>query len=172
MSKPDIKTKNLKLIPTYLWSAECFACGTNNPCGLHMKFYYDGCKYLTSSLRLKEKFKGWDQLIHGGVISVIFDELMAWTIIYITKNIMLTKSITTNYYSKVVTNTKVEAFAWIEEIKSKEAILKSELYDDKDNLCAQASGVYAIFPLKLAKKLHLMSEESVIKFKNFFSACQ
>lgn len=171
MPKPDVKIKNLKLIPTHLWSKECFACGTNNLHGLHMKFYSDGCKYITSSLKLEKKFKGWDRLIHGGIISTILDELMAWTVICITKNIMLTKSMTTNYYNKVTTNTEIQAFAWIEEIKSKEAILKSELYDDKNNLCAQAIGVYAMFPIKLAKKLHLMSEESVIDFEKFLSAC-
>ena len=170
MPKPDIKIDNLKLIPTHMWSKECFACGTNNSHGLHMKFYSDTCKYLTSSLKLEERFKGWDQLIHGGIISTIFDELMAWTVIYVTKNIMLTKSITTNYYNKVNTNTEIQAFAWIEEIKSKEVILKSELYNDKNNLCAQATGVYAVFPIKLAKKLHLMSEKSVAEFEKFLSA--
>ncbi len=171
MAKPDIKIENLKLIPTHLWSKECFACGTNNPYGLHMKFYFDGCRYITSSLKLGEKFKGWDQLIHGGIISTILDELMAWTVICVTKNIMLTKSITTNYHNKVITNAEIQAFAWIEEIKSKEVILKSELYDDKNILCAQATGVYAMFSIKLAKKLHLMSEESIGEFEKFLSAC-
>ena len=171
MPKPDIKIENLKLVPTHLWSKECFACGTSNPHGLHMKFYYDGCKYITSSLKLEERFKGWDQLIHGGIISTILDELMAWAMIYTTKNIMLTKSITTAYHNKLITNTEIQAFAWIEEIKTKEVILKSELYDDKNKLCAQATGVYAIFPVKLAKKLHLMSEESIVEFEKFLSAC-
>lgn len=170
MSKPDIKIENLTLIPTHLWSKECFACGTNNQYGLHMKFYYDGCKYITSSLKLEEKFRGWDQLIHGGIISTILDELMAWAVICITKNIMLTKSITTNYYNKIITRTEIHAFAWIEEIKSREVTLKSELYDDKNKLCAQATGVYAMFPIKLAKKLHLMSGESIVEFEKFLAA--
>lgn len=171
MPKPDIKIENLKMIPTHLWSKECFACGINNSHGLHMKFYSDGCKYITSSLKLEKRFKGWDQLIHGGIISTVLDELMAWAVICLTKNIMLTKSITTKYYSKVITDTEIQAFAWIEEIKPKEVILKSELYDDKNNLCTQAIGIYAMFPLKIATKLHLMSEESAIGFEKFLSTC-
>lgn len=171
MSKPNIKIENLKLIPTHLWSKECFACGTNNINGLHMKFYSDGCKYLTSSLKLEEKFKGWDQVIHGGIISTILDDLMGWTTICFTKNIMLTKSMIINYYSKVNTNTEIQAFAWIEEIKLKEVILKSELYDNNNTLCTQATSIHAMFPLKFAKKLHLISNENITGFERFLSAC-
>lgn len=169
MAKPDIKIEDCTLIPTYLWSKQCFACGAENKYGLQMKFYTNG-EYLSSKLRLEERFTGWDQLVHGGIISTILDELMAWTVIYMTKNIMLTKSITVNYHNKILSGTEIQAFSRIEQIRDKEAILNSEIYDDKDCLCAQATGIYAVFPLKLARRLHLMSDSSIAELDKFLSA--
>lgn len=171
MPIPDIKTENCFKIPTHIWSKECFACGTDNSHGLHMPFYTDG-KYLWSELELHDCYKGWDQVIHGGILSTILDELMAWTAIYLTKNIMLTKSLTLNYHEKIITNSKIRAFAWIEKLSAKEITLKSELYNDRDILCTSSEGVYALFPLKLAKRLHLMTEESFLTFEKFLEACK
>ena len=97
---------------------------------------------------------------------------MAWTAIYLTKNIMLTKSMTLDYHEKVETNSKVQAFSWIEELKPKEIILKSELYNNQGALCTSATGIYALFQLKLAKRLHLMSDESLQTFDKFMEACK
>jgi len=170
MPLPDIKKENAFKLPTHIWSKECFACGTENSHGLHMPFYTDE-KYLWSELELHDCYKGWDQVIHGGILSTILDEIMAWTAIYMTKSIMLTKSMSLSYHEKVVTNSKIRAVAWVEEVKPKEIILKSELYNDRDILCTSATGLYALFPLKLAKRLHLMSEESFQTFDIFLEAC-
>lgn len=171
MSIPDVKFENCFKIPTHIWSKECFACGTDNSHGLHMPFYTDE-KYLWTELKLHDYYKGWDQVIHGGILSTILDELMAWTAIYLTKNIMLTKSMTLDYHEKVETNSKVQAFSWIEELKPKEIILKSELYNNQGALCTSATGIYALFQLKLAKRLHLMSDESLQTFDKFMEACK
>jgi len=136
-----------------------------------MPFYTDE-KYLWTELKLHDCYKGWDQVIHGGILSTILDELMAWTAIYLTKNIMLTKSMTLNYHEKVETNSNVRAFSWIEELKPKEIILKSELYNSQGTLCTSAIGIYALFQLKLAKRLHLMSDESLQTFDKFMEKCK
>jgi len=60
----------------------CFACGPNNPGGLAMKFYSDG-ETVVSRLRVDEHLCGWDNLLHGGIISTMLDEIMSWTIIHL-----------------------------------------------------------------------------------------
>ncbi|HBM15060.1 MAG TPA: hypothetical protein DD381_01720 [Lentisphaeria bacterium] len=170
MPIPEINKDKAFKLPTHIWSKECFACGTENSHGLHMHFYADD-KYLWSEIELRDCYKGWDQVIHGGILSTILDEIMAWAAIYMTKNIILTKSMTTDYHEKVLTNSKVRAFAWIEETGHNTIIMKSELYNDKNTLCTSATGHYALFPLKLAKRLHLMSEESLLSFDKFLEAC-
>ena len=153
MPKPDIKIEDIKLIPTHLWPKECFACGIDNTYGLYMKFHSDSCKYITSYLKLEERFKGWSQVIHDWIISTILDELMAWAVICMTKNIMLTKSMTTNYYNKVVTkNPNYKHLHGLKKQNQKKAILKSELYDNNNNLCAQANRHICYVSFKTGKK--------------------
>ena len=55
----------------------CFACGPQNPHGLKMTFYTDE-RSVYSWVTVPGHLRGWDNLIHGGVISAILDEIMSW----------------------------------------------------------------------------------------------
>lgn len=60
-------------------SANCFACGINNPEGLHLKFLYDQdadkvyCRHVVLS-----KYNGWAGAAHGGAIATLLDEGMVY----------------------------------------------------------------------------------------------
>jgi uncharacterized protein (TIGR00369 family) len=160
-----------KYLPTGIWDTKCFACGKNNLEGLHMKFYTDE-KSVFSQLFIPETKRGWDQVVHGGILSTILDEIMAWAAIYLTGNIILTKSMSVKYLKPVHINTQIATIGWLHEQKGpREAILKAEIYDDKKQLCTEAKGNYALFSTKLAKKLKLMNEDSLDKFDEFIKAC-
>ena len=58
----------------------CFGCGEENPHGLQMIFSTNGVR-LRSELVIEERFRGWSNLIHGGVLSTILDETMGWTVL-------------------------------------------------------------------------------------------
>jgi uncharacterized protein (TIGR00369 family) len=162
--------ENLKHIPTHLLDNNCFACGKNNPEGLHMKFYADE-KYVFSNVYLTETKKGWEQIVHGGIISTILDEIMAWTAIYFTKQFMLTKTININYLTPLTIDSHVKAVGWIEEQKgNKEIIMKGQLYNKDNKLCAESTGNFALFSKKLAKRLKLMTPETIDQFDGFINA--
>lgn len=54
----------------------CFACGTKNPLGLHLKFFRDGELYCTR-VRPGPHWQGFHGVVHGGLQATIFDDLMA-----------------------------------------------------------------------------------------------
>jgi len=54
----------------------CFACGPANPHGLHMTFQSNG-KVVMSHLSVPDHLRGWNNMVHGGIISTILDEVMA-----------------------------------------------------------------------------------------------
>lgn len=56
---------------------QCFGCGKNNPCGLQMEFEWDG-KIIRSEFTPKEMHQGWHNIIHGGILSSLLDEAMAY----------------------------------------------------------------------------------------------
>lgn len=60
-----IDSEVLKSIPNSE-NQTCFACGTNNPSGLKMKFSTDG-KRVCSSIRSPSTMTGWDQKVPRSV---------------------------------------------------------------------------------------------------------
>ena len=58
----------------------CFACGTLNTGGLHLDLHVDGERCWTD-LEIPERFQGWDEIAHGGIVTTILDEVMAWSLV-------------------------------------------------------------------------------------------
>jgi len=54
----------------------CFACGPNNPIGLRMEFREEGDAYI-GVFHPKPEHQGYDDIVHGGLVSTALDEVMA-----------------------------------------------------------------------------------------------
>lgn len=58
----------------------CFGCGTLNIHGLRLALHSgDGRCWIETTL--DGRFEGWDGIAHGGVITAILDEVMAWSVV-------------------------------------------------------------------------------------------
>ena len=53
----------------------CFVCGPKNPIGLKLNFSFDGKAIKTEFIPRKEH-QGYMNIVHGGIISLLFDEAM------------------------------------------------------------------------------------------------
>ena len=78
----------------------CFACGTANPIGLNLNFYRLG-DTVCSDITLGRSYEGWENLVHGGIISTLLDEVMSWTIIYFKKVFFVTRKMDVKYIKPV-----------------------------------------------------------------------
>jgi acyl-coenzyme A thioesterase PaaI-like protein len=58
----------------------CFACGELNEHGLHLQLHAtrEGC---WAELELDPRFQGWESVAHGGIVTTLLDEVMAWSVI-------------------------------------------------------------------------------------------
>jgi len=67
----------MELIRRY---SNCFVCGNKNEYGLKVDFFYDKgvsrAEYVAG-----EKFQGYKDLLHGGIISALLDEVMIKAVI-------------------------------------------------------------------------------------------
>jgi acyl-coenzyme A thioesterase PaaI-like protein len=57
----------------------CFGCGDDNPIGLHLRFAPDGDGVRASFVPGPEH-QGFQDVVHGGIISAVVDEAMAWAV--------------------------------------------------------------------------------------------
>ncbi len=55
----------------------CFACGRDNPIGLKLDFKRDG-EIVRAEFTPTEFYQGWSGIVHGGIITCLLDEAMAY----------------------------------------------------------------------------------------------
>lgn len=140
---------------------ECFGCGPDNPHGLKMCFESDGTR-LRSRLTLDKRFRGWSNLIHGGVLSTILDETMGWTVISLTGRFMLTKGMQVNFIRPVRIGMSVTALGYIKNrIGERKVEVVAEIHDDKGQLLASSAGEFALFSREQFLRMGIMEEEEI-----------
>jgi len=56
----------------------CFVCGRDNPLGLHLQVrYMPEARAAAANLTLPREYQGWADVIHGGILATLLDEMMA-----------------------------------------------------------------------------------------------
>ncbi|MCK5131594.1 MAG: PaaI family thioesterase [Candidatus Sabulitectum sp.] len=64
---------------TLLDDDNCFACGSENPIGLKLKFRLDPENgTAVSETVIADHFNGWKGAVHGGIITTLLDEIMVY----------------------------------------------------------------------------------------------
>lgn len=140
----------------------CFACGPANPAGLHMRFVA-GSDRVVSNLIVPDHLRGWSDMVHGGVVSTILDEIMSWSAIHIFKSIIVTKSMTVEFKKPVRVGQALTAIGTVLEIKNeREAVMAGQLYSQGEKeLFAASRGVFALLKPKVALKLGIVDERAL-----------
>lgn len=57
----------------------CFACGTGNASGLHLRFRFQEGGVVAETVRRPE-WLSWRGMIHGGILAAAMDEAMGWAV--------------------------------------------------------------------------------------------
>jgi acyl-coenzyme A thioesterase PaaI-like protein len=56
----------------------CFVCGQDNPRGLKISVRYQEAELAAETeVSLPREFQGWAEVIHGGILATLLDEMMA-----------------------------------------------------------------------------------------------
>ena len=56
----------------------CFVCGIENPHSLKVKVEQVGPNQVKAEFIADDRFRGWSDYLHGGILSLIFDEMLGW----------------------------------------------------------------------------------------------
>jgi uncharacterized protein (TIGR00369 family) len=138
---------------------KCFGCSPVNPSGLQMEFYSKGDS-LFSWVIVPDHMCGWHNVVHGGIISTILDEIMGRSSIYLLKKFVMTKSITVDFIKPIFVGKELRAEGKVIEIKNdREAEIGGFLYNEEEELCAKATGQFALFTPDALRKMGLTDEQ-------------
>jgi acyl-coenzyme A thioesterase PaaI-like protein len=123
---------------------DCFACGTNNPIGLKLKFYRQD-SYICSNVTLTRNHVGWQNMAHGGIISTLLDEVMSWTVIYFKKCFSVTRRMGVRYLRPVPVEVPLTVKGMIiSDEGHRRCQAEALLQDHKANVLAKGEADFAI----------------------------
>jgi uncharacterized protein (TIGR00369 family) len=142
----------------------CFGCGVHNPHGLKMIFFTDGtCVY--SELTVPRHLGGWNNLVHGGVLSTICDEIMGWTAMYRLQKMALTKTITVDFRKAVFIEDSLRTEGRVVEvIGTGEAVVEGTIRNGKGEVCVTSRGVFALLAAKTGIRMGILDEVDATRF--------
>jgi len=119
----------------------CFACGQLNAGGLHLQIHVDEHRAWTD-LTLSDRFEGWPGIAHGGVVSTILDEVMAWSLV-IADHLGVTARMDVAFKRPVPIGRPVHAEGWIVEQRRRRFEVASRIQDtETGEILAEATAVY------------------------------
>ena len=103
----------------------CFACGPLNPIGLHMEVSFRD-NMASSRLTLERQFQGWNDIVHGGVVATILDEIMAHAVIHYVGP-AVTTSLQITYRAPLHVGEELQAVGYVVEQKSRAVAAEAEI---------------------------------------------
>lgn len=146
----------------------CFACGTANPIGLNLDFYRMGDAICTD-ITPGKYHEGWENMTHGGIISTVLDEIMAWTIMYSERKFFVTRKMEIKYIRPVLVGTSLTVKGLITDTSEPPKIkAKAEIRDNNGSLFVKSKGEFVLLSEEeLSNVPEGMKKEMLSLFEKF-----
>lgn len=136
-------------LPEYL----CIGCSPNNNAGVKMIFYEDGDE-IVSVWKPESRFQGWHNTLHGGIQTLLMDEIAAWTVARKLQTTGVTSKIEVRFRKALNTTDKyLIVKASVLDVKRNIATLKAEIFNQYNELCASAECTYFTFTKEKAAEM-------------------
>jgi len=115
----------------------CFCCGKENDRGLKLEFTYPEERAAKTSLVVPLYFTGWENLTHGGLISMLLDETMAHACIS-SKLTGVTAELTVRFKKPLPVGTEIFVTGTMTDKKGRIALTSGEISDALGTVYATA----------------------------------
>ena len=125
----------------------CFACGARNPIGIRMQVkYLEDIAAAESILDLPKEFQGWQEVIHGGILATLLDEIMMHAIWHFA-GAGVTLGIDVQFRQPLAPAEMILVRGRITETKGRRLKAKGEIIRQADNrLIANSLGRFLLLP--------------------------
>jgi uncharacterized protein (TIGR00369 family) len=128
----------------------CFGCSQKNTIGLKLEFE-ESEEFLHATWQPAEEHQGYPNILHGGIIAALLDEIGGWCISVKIGTAGVTMEMRTRYLAPVfISKGKITLKASVAEKRTKAVVINCFLYDGQSKLCAEAEAEYFIYPQEIA----------------------
>jgi HAD superfamily hydrolase (TIGR01509 family) len=137
----------------------CFACSQENPIGLKLKPVYDGEK-VTAEFTAGKFHQGWGNVIHGGILYTLLDEVTAYAMLCHGIELGVTAKSEIRFKQVAPINEPIQASAWVTKL-TKRLVETKGVLTLKDNTVI-ADGNFLFYVWRWSKKTILWDMDGVI----------
>ncbi len=122
----------------------CFFCSPANKDGLGLQFYATETEppELVCNWTPPATYRGFGRILHGGIQSGLFDEIMGWTTAHVTGRFGVTLSLTIDFKRPVLVERSLRVQCRIDSRHGDKVHLSAELLDAQDRVCSTSTGMY------------------------------
>ncbi|MDA3837470.1 MAG: PaaI family thioesterase [Candidatus Delongbacteria bacterium] len=107
----------------------CFVCGDLNEIGLHVDFTVNDDNSATAKIKVPQNFQGWKDIVHGGIISTLLDEVSIYACRKISQK-GVTAEIKVKFKKPIPVETELTLQARVVDHKRKLIMVEAELLVD------------------------------------------
>ncbi|MCK5124983.1 MAG: PaaI family thioesterase [candidate division Zixibacteria bacterium] len=129
----------------------CFVCGDENNIGLKAKFFFDGQKAV-SEIIADEKYAGYKNIFHGGIISTMLDEIMIKALLA-EDLFVVTAEMTVRFKKPVYTGDCIKFEGSKTAVKGRVFLTEGKAVNQHGEVVAEATGKYIAPKTDLSDKL-------------------
>jgi uncharacterized protein (TIGR00369 family) len=129
--------------PTYLPTYDgCYVCGQNHSRGLRARFFIGDEGQVHAHFKPDHTQTSYENIVHGGVISALLDEILGWPIALQTDRMCFTGELTVRFLKPMLPGNTylVTAYPGTEQGKYWEG--KGDVRDEHGQIYAKARGKY------------------------------
>jgi uncharacterized protein (TIGR00369 family) len=124
----------------------CFCCGRANERGLRLSISYPEKGRAETSVVVPEWFSGWRGVTHGGLLSMVLDEVMAHSCLALGEQgtSAVTAEMTVRFLKPVPTGSRLRAEGRVTETRGRIIRTEGRLVGDDGAAAAEASARFII----------------------------
>ena len=127
----------MKTIPNYPY---CFVCGNKNKIGLKVEFFFDKGKAKAQYTPTPE-FEGYKDILHGGILSALLDEVMIYSIIA-QGIITVTVQMEIRFKKPAKIGETLFLEGWVSEDKGRILLTEGKIFKKDGTILAESKGKF------------------------------
>lgn len=121
----------------------CFACGRDNPEGLHLHDWDWSGAESTAMFRPRPTHIGADTTLHGGLAATVLDEAMVWAGIFAERVLTVTATMQLRFRRPLSVHDAIEARGRVVSRSGRRLQLAGSLHQH-GRPCVEATGLYVV----------------------------
>lgn len=137
----------------------CFGCGQKNPIGLKLKPVYDG-EQVRAEFTPGELYQGWHNVIHGGILYTLLDEITAYAILCCGVDFGVTAKSEVRFKQVAPINEPIQVSGWATKVTRRLVETRGVLTLKDDSVIAEANSLFYVW--QRSRKAILWDMDGVI----------